>query len=193
MRHHSEFLMMGIVIFVILLFFQSASAQYAIPRSVFGSGGASLSSSANRLVGTLGQPFIGTMSGAFHRHTAGFWPVQRALVTDVAEKPEETLPMVYRLDQNYPNPFNPSTKIKFQIPARLQESHEAGGPNLKPQTVSLKVYDILGREVRTLVNDNLQPGSYEVTFDATGLASGVYFYRLQSGEFTQTKRMVLMR
>jgi hypothetical protein len=55
------------------------------------------------------------------------------------------------------------------------------------------VYDVLGREVRTLVNENLQPGSYEVTFDATGLASGVYLYRLRAGEFAQTKCMLLLR
>jgi hypothetical protein len=58
---------------------------------------------------------------------------------------------------------------------------------------SLKVYDILGREVRTLVSENLQPGSYEVTFDASGLASGIYYYRLTAGEFTQSKRMMLLR
>jgi hypothetical protein len=59
--------------------------------------------------------------------------------------------------------------------------------------VTLKVYDMLGREVATLVNENLPPGRYEVTFDAGGLASGVYYYRLVAGDFTETKRMVLMR
>jgi len=86
---------------------------------------------------------------------------------------------VFQLQQNYPNPFNPSTHIRFSV--------QGSG------FVTLKVYDILGREVRALVNDKLQPGSYEVTFDAEGLASGVYVYRLTAGEFTQTKRMVLMR
>jgi hypothetical protein len=127
------------------------------------------------------------------------WGVQTSPLTDVPIASE--IPGEFVLHQNYPNPFNPSTKIKFQIPARLQESHEAGGPNLKPQTVSLKVYDILGREVRTLVNENLQPGVYEATFDATGLASGVYFYRLiaqptsgeQAAVFVETKKLVVMR
>jgi hypothetical protein len=91
------------------------------------------------------------------------------------------LPTAFHLSQNYPNPFNPSTRINFQI------------PNLKPQTVSLKVYDVLGREVATLMNEYLQPGSYEVTFNADGLASGVYFYRLQAGEFTETRRLLLLR
>ena len=61
------------------------------------------------------------------------------------------------------------------------------------ERVTLKVFDVLGREVRTLVNENLQPGNYEVTFDAAGLASGVYFYTLRAGGFVQTKRMVLLR
>ncbi len=102
---------------------------------------------------------------------------------------EEWLPGQFALSQNYPNPFNPSTKIRYQTP---EVSH-----------VSLKVFDMLGRQVRTLVNENLQAGSYETTFsaeggsasggDATGLASGVYFYRLQAGEFTQTRRLLLLR
>jgi hypothetical protein len=89
------------------------------------------------------------------------------------------VPKEFALHQNYPNPFNPTTTIQYDLPS-------AG-------LVSLKVFDILGREVRTLVSDNLQPGSYEVTFDATGLVSGVYFYRMQGGEFVQTKRLLLLR
>jgi hypothetical protein len=111
---------------------------------------------------------------------AGIYRTVNPIVTGVQHFSND-IPGEFRLEQNYPNPFNPTTKVKFQI------------PNLKPQTVSLKVYDILGREVRTLVNENLQPGSYEVTFDASGLSSGAYLYRLTAGGFTQTKRMVLMR
>jgi ligand-binding sensor domain-containing protein len=88
-------------------------------------------------------------------------------------------PMSFSLGQNYPNPFNPSTKIGFMI-------HVSG-------FTTLKVYDVLGREVRTLVNENLQPGSYETTFDATGLASGVYFYRLHAGQFVEMKKLVVLR
>jgi len=87
------------------------------------------------------------------------------------------------LHQNYPNPFNPTTNIKFQIPSS----------NAQLGFVSLKVFDVLGREVATLVNDNLQPGDYEVTFDATGLPSGVYYYRLTAGGFTRVRKMVLVR
>jgi hypothetical protein len=90
-----------------------------------------------------------------------------------------TIVQNFQLEQNYPNPFNPSTAIKFQIPSA--------------NDVTLKVYDILGREVRTLVNESLQAGSYETTFDATGLASGVYLCRLTSRDFSETKKLVLLR
>jgi dipeptidyl aminopeptidase/acylaminoacyl peptidase len=101
-------------------------------------------------------------------------------LTDVADgKQPQVLPTQYKLEQNYPNPFNPSTIIKFQVPSS----------NL----VSLKVYDILGREVATLVNEVKQPGSYEVTWNATAYASGVYFYRLKAGDFAQTKKLLLLR
>ena len=113
---------------------------------------------------------------------------------------DDIVPREYRLFQNYPNPFNPSTRIRFSVrgsglPAG-QAGFEESGSGFMVQgsrLLTLKVYDLLGREVATLVNENLPPGSYEVTFDASGLPSGVYFYRLRAGEFTQTKRMVLMR
>jgi hypothetical protein len=89
------------------------------------------------------------------------------------------LPNEFTLGQNYPNPFNPNTRIGFRV----------SGSGF----VSLKVYDVLGREVRTLVNEELKADSYETTFNATGLSSGVYFYHLRAGEFTQTKRVILLR
>jgi aminopeptidase N len=95
-------------------------------------------------------------------------------------------PYEFRLYQNYPNPFNPTTVIRFSV-------ESANGRMGDPVKVTLKVYDILGREVRTLVNENLPEGSYEVTWDATNMPSGVYFYRMTAGTFVQTRRMVLMR
>jgi len=97
---------------------------------------------------------------------------------------EQNLPDDFILYQNYPNPFNPSTKIKFTIPS-----------NVKGQlsNVSLKVYDVLGNEVATLVNEYKPTGSYEIEFDARGLTSGIYFYKLQAGAFSETKKMILLR
>jgi len=89
------------------------------------------------------------------------------------------LPMSYSLLQNYPNPFNPSTNIRFSVP--------------KNSTVKLTVYDMLGREVETLVNENLEPGTYNVRVDASGLSSGTYFYRLKSSDFTDTRKFVLLK
>jgi photosystem II stability/assembly factor-like uncharacterized protein len=105
----------------------------------------------------------------------------------------DNLPKGFKLYQNYPNPFNPSTKIKFEIPITTQSPLEGG----RGVTVSLTIYDILGREVTTLVNGQLKPGLYEVEWSATGggtnYASGVYFYRLQAGDYIETKKMVLVR
>ena len=108
------------------------------------------------------------------------------------------IPDKFSLHQNYPNPFNPVTKIKFDIPTPLnppfsQRGEERSGGGF----VTLKVYDILGREVAVLVNEQLKPGSYEVEWSATGGASnypsGVYFYKLTAGDFSDTKKMVLIK
>jgi hypothetical protein len=90
-----------------------------------------------------------------------------------------SLPESYNLFQNYPNPFNPSTTIRYSI--------------TNSELVRIKVYDILGREVRVLVNEFKQPGNYAIKFDATGLASGIYLYRIESGSFVQTKKMILLK
>ncbi|MBI1936984.1 MAG: DUF5011 domain-containing protein [Ignavibacteriales bacterium] len=92
---------------------------------------------------------------------------------------EESLPENFLLKQNYPNPFNPATTISFQLP-------EAG-------FVTLKVYDILGNEIKTLVNNNLGAGYYNVDFDGSNLASGIYIYRLTTGKFTQSNKMILSK
>ncbi|HJY63801.1 MAG TPA: T9SS type A sorting domain-containing protein, partial [Ignavibacteria bacterium] len=90
----------------------------------------------------------------------------------------------FMLYQNYPNPFNPKTKIRFNIPPL------EGG---RGRIVSLIIYDVLGREISTLINNQLQPGSYEIDFDASYLSSGVYFYRLVSEGYTLTRTMILIK
>lgn len=92
---------------------------------------------------------------------------------------QNEIPSEFVLEQNYPNPFNQSTIINFQCAIN--------------EYVQLKIYDLLGREVATLVNEKLQPGSYQFTFNASGLTSGVYFYRLNSGSFAETKMMILTK
>lgn len=97
----------------------------------------------------------------------------------------------YSLSQNYPNPFNPSTQIRFTLPATAdkQGSRQGGQEGF----TSLKVYDLLGREVATLVNENLQPGSHQATWNAAGFANGIYFYQLTAGPYRETKRMLLLK
>ena len=85
----------------------------------------------------------------------------------------------FELGQNYPNPFNPTTVISYQLPVASD--------------VRLAVFDLLGREVATLVNEKKEPGSYTVTFNGSGLSSGVYFYSLQSGSYIQTRVLLLLR
>ena len=85
----------------------------------------------------------------------------------------------YELSQNYPNPFNPVTQINFSIP--------------KQSVVTLRIYDVLGKEVATLVNENKPAGFYTVDFNASDLSSGAYFYRIEAGNFTDIKRMMLIK
>ncbi|MDP2362488.1 MAG: T9SS type A sorting domain-containing protein [Ignavibacteria bacterium] len=95
-------------------------------------------------------------------------------------------PEQFSLSQNYPNPFNPVTTIKYKIPNVISTE----GRNL---FVTLKVYDALGNEVATLVNEEKPTGSYEVEFNAKNISSGVYFYQLKAGSFIQTKKMILIK
>ncbi len=99
--------------------------------------------------------------------------------TKVEGDPIFQVPPTYEIRQNYPNPFNPSTTIRYELPKR---SH-----------IVLKIYNLLGQEVATLVNEEKTAGRYEVGWDAGGMASGVYFYRLQAGEFVETKTLILVK
>ena len=89
------------------------------------------------------------------------------------------IPSAFSLGQNYPNPFNSTSKLKFQI--------------AKLGSVKIVVYDIMGREVQTLVNESLKPGTYETSFDGSLLNSGVYFYKITAGDFSQTKKMLIIK
>ncbi len=114
--------------------------------------------------GGMGQP------GVILHTTSG------GVITDVKEN---NIVRKFELHQNYPNPFNPSTTIMCQIP--------------EPGSVTLKVYDVLGREVATLINKELNAGRHEITFDASVINSGVYFYQLSTGNYVQVKKMILMK
>jgi hypothetical protein len=111
-------------------------------------------------------------------------PNTSAVRTSIAAKEAgqlvaSTKPGEFGLDQNYPNPFNPSTEIRFALP---EDSH-----------VQLKVFNSLGQEVQTLINQMAPAGNHSVKLDAKNLASGVYFYRIQAGGFTAMKKMMLLK
>jgi hypothetical protein len=99
--------------------------------------------------------------------------------TIVTEAEDFYQPLTFSLEQNYPNPFNPSTTIEYTIP-------ESG-------VVTLKVYNVLGKEVAALVNGRNDAGKHKIEFDASLLNSGVYFYKIESGSFVETKKMVLIK
>ncbi len=120
--------------------------------------------------------FSNTAGSVWHRFLSDILQVQTI---------STVTPSAYSLSQNYPNPFNPVTKIRFDI--------KKSGFRSQNSEVTLKIYDALGREVETLVNEQLAPGTYEVTFDGTSLNSGVYFYKLMTDGFSETKRMLLIK
>jgi hypothetical protein len=100
-------------------------------------------------------------------------------VSFVEEEQISQVPAEFLLSQNYPNPFNPSTKIKYSIP--------------QSSNVVIKVFDILGNEIETLVNKEQSTGTYEITWYAANLPNGIYFYKLQAGNFIETKKMILLK
>lgn len=99
-------------------------------------------------------------------------------ITDVEEE-KNKIPKEFILHQNYPNPFNPTTKIRYSVPGS--------------KIVQIKVFDVLGKKIKTLLNEYKQTGTYEIAFDASNLTSGVYFYQLSAGIFVETKKMILLR
>ncbi len=162
-----------------LLICSSAQAQYKIVHGTFGSGGGVSGGSGVSVHSIFGQSFVGTAQNDSYTVGAGFWyAVQTSTVTSV-ERIDDMIPHEFRLDQNYPNPFNPSTTIKFAIP--------------RQEHVVLVVYDLMGRVVATLVDEQLAAGEYTAVFDAGGVASGMYLYRIQAGSHLTTRRMILLK
>jgi hypothetical protein len=154
-------------------------AQHKIQSLVISNAAVGSSTNTSQIKGTLGQPVISSSSISAYSINSGFWTQLSDLTTDVRDNLRGAFPSTYKLFQNYPNPFNPSTQISYSIP---QKSH-----------VFLKVYDMIGKEIATLVNESKPAGNYEVNFNASGLASGIYFYKLQTGNFIDTKKMILLR
>lgn len=127
----------------------------------------------------VGQSFVGTFSNRNSFIESGFLAdtLFRSIFVDV--KDEFQLPSVFELYQNYPNPFNPATTIKYDLPTS--------------QRVTIKLYNLLGQEVRTLVDEDQEPGYKSVRVNAINLASGVYLYRVNAGKFSMVKKMIMVK
>ena len=157
---------------------EAVVAQNQIPFSLFSSGGILQSNTGYTVVGSVGQIFSGNAENSTHKIQTGFWQMYlQNVLLEVGN--EAVLPTQFKLEQNYPNPFNPSTIIKFGIPERCN--------------VLIKIYDLLGSEVTTLLNQELGIGWYDLTFNANGLSSGFYIYRMKAGNYISTKKMLMIK
>ncbi|MCP5062319.1 MAG: T9SS type A sorting domain-containing protein [Ignavibacteriae bacterium] len=132
------------------------------------------------------QLSVALSPGEFHIYTTKkLQTPESGILVNVEKNNDNSIPTAFKLYQNYPNPFNPTTTISYNLPSRNN--------NGKLENVKLKVFDIIGNEVATLVNKKQSPGNYNINFDASFLPSGIYFYRLQTGSFVETKKLVLLK
>jgi len=155
----------------------TAYGQTELRYNVVGSGGDEATSPNYGMRGTVGQTGIGTTGSASYEGYVGYWYLRGATATAASDEP--AIPQDFTLEQNHPNPFNPTTTIQFSVPTRSQ--------------VTLKIYDVSGGLVKTLVNGSVPPGVHREVWDASGIASGVYFYRIEALGYVQTRKLVLLK
>ena len=157
------------------------SQQTVVLTSTFDIGGVSSRGSGNALRGSFGEPLSGAAarSGEAMIQTGLFSFLELGRYVTSAGSEERLVPLAYLLYQNYPNPFNPSTTIRYALPSK--------------SNVTLTVYNTLGQQVALLQNGEQDAGYHEIKFEARNLGSGVYFYRIQAGDFVETKRLLLVR
>jgi hypothetical protein len=181
-----------VVTFLGVLLILSSCLSHAqpgtVPWSSFGGGFAAAFAGNTRVTSMVGQTFAGTAASANGSIKSGFlvYPFRSPVTSGIHANGTEGIPATFELKQNYPNPFNPLTVIKYTVAG-------AGGQRPGASRTMLVVYDVLGRQVATLVDEMKAPGTYEVRFDGSGLASGVYIYRFTAGSFVQTRKMILLK
>lgn len=174
----NRYILLMAIIFSLAYIDRPATQQYILSSSVIANGGSYSLNSSYHMTSTLGQAVIGITENSSNYAHLGFWYSLRSFVVGI-EQPNDLIPQKFELHQNYPNPFNPITKIEYAIP--------------KPSYVRIEVYNVLGQRIRTLVNEEKQPGYYTVDFDASSLATGFYIYRLEANGFQDIKKMVVTK
>ena len=165
---------------------QPTYAQYQLSHTVIGSGGGQISSADYGIGFTAGEATVGSTASADNSLGMGFWHIYNLNMLTAIED-NRAVPIDFLLEQNYPNPFNPGTTIKFALPYSGD--------------VVLDVYNLLGERVARLVNGKISAGYHEVQFDARGLSSGIYIYRITAtglsggsgSTFTDVKKMILLK
>ena len=174
----------ALIICIMLIPGRGMAQNTAVRWYTFSGGFGTPVSPSSRTTSIMGQALVGSLQDTLSRVFSGFLAdtLLRGTILPVRSFPP--VPMQFSLEQNYPNPFNPATTILYAVPTRTH--------------VTLTVFDLLGREVTTLVNDEQEPGQHAVVFDAHGpgrgvLASGVYFYVIRAGRFVNARRMIVLR
>ncbi|MFQ6002502.1 MAG: T9SS type A sorting domain-containing protein [Candidatus Zixiibacteriota bacterium] len=164
---------------------ESSFSQHTFPWYVIATGGGSTSSGSHTMkLTSIGQVFTDKAQSGNYMIFSGYISTATYPYTEVKEVGDDQVPYSFELFQNYPNPFNPTTNIRFSLP---RSGH-----------VKLDIYNILGKRVTTLVDEDLTAGNKLVTWDGRNdsgkeVASGVYFYKLKAGEYSETKKMILMK
>lgn len=152
--------------------------QYGIKHGHIGNGAGTALNTSNAVKATIGQPVQGIALNISNIAYAGFWHIYPRTLVGIGDLPVNTI-REFELFQNYPNPFNPATKIRYAVPQR--------------ENVRLEIYNVLGQRVAVLVNEVRNPGIYTVDFNASQLATGLYVYRMQAGNFHSIKKMLLTK
>ena len=153
-----------------------AAAQIESARSVVGCGAGGGGGANHVIKGTVGQAAIGVVSGPQWLHKIGFW-ASPPTSTGLEDLPP--LPATYDLMQNHPNPFNPTTTIRFGVPDAAR--------------VTIRLYDIRGRVLETLVDEEQAPGWHDFVLRAESMPSGVYFYGMEAGDYREVRKLVLLK
>jgi len=165
--------------FITSILLAQTSSNYNVQQAVIDEGGNTSHSSQHRVNDAVGQPSpVGEATSHNYTVSSGFLGGGK-MITPVDVFENISAPASFRLSQNHPNPFNPSTTIEFSLP--------------KASFVTLKIYNLLGEEVATLVSEQRSMGIHKINWDARGLASGVYLYQLVAADFSQTRKLILMR